>query len=68
MTQEVSRIGQTTFWLDEGAYTVEQIENLLSDMKYVEQRHRERLEKSVQWKEEIAAQVLNNAFNPKENK
>ena len=67
MTLEVVRIGAAQFWIDEGMYSIKQVEKMLADFKEAKRRQDEALARSIEWKEEIAARVFNAAFNT-ENK
>lgn len=63
MTLEVVRIGAACFWIDEGMYSIEQVEQMLANFKEAKRRQDEALARSIERKEEIAARVFNAAFN-----
>ena len=69
MTLEVVRIGAARFWIDEGMYSIEQVEEMLANFKEAKRIQDEALARSIERKEEIAARFFNGAFNPdyKEN-
>jgi hypothetical protein len=63
MTLEVVRIGAARFWIDEGMYSIEQVEQMLADFKETKRKQDEALARSIERKEEIAANFFNAAFN-----
>jgi hypothetical protein len=67
MTLEVVRIGAARFWVDEGMYSIEEIEQMLSDFKEAKRRQDEALARSIEKKEDIAARIFNAAFNPEKS-
>lgn len=68
MTLEVVRIGAARFWIDEGMYSIEQVEEMLANFKEAKRHQDEALARSIERKEEIAARFFNRAFNPDSEK
>jgi hypothetical protein len=64
MTLEVVRVGTARFWIDEGMYSIEQVEEMLVNFKEAKRRQDEALARSIERKEDIAAQFFNKHFNP----
>lgn len=64
MTLEVVRFGTARFWIDEGMYSIEEVERMLAEFKEAKRRQDAALAKSIERKEEIAAQFFNRKFNP----
>lgn len=63
MTLEVVKVGAARFWIDEGMYSIEQIEKMLSTFKEAKRVQDEHLARSIKHKEEIAARFFNKVFN-----
>ena len=68
MTLEVVRFGAARFWIDEGMYSIEQVEEMLANFKAAKRHQDEALARSIERKEEIAARFFNRAFNPDSEK
>lgn len=63
MTLEVVRIGAARFWIDEGMYSIEQVEEMLANFKEAKRHQDEALARAIERKEEIAARFFNRKFN-----
>lgn len=63
MTIEVVRIGAARFWIDEGMYSIEQVEKMLDNFKEAKRHQDEALARAIERKEEIAARFFNRKFN-----
>lgn len=68
MTLEVVRFGTAQFWIDEGMYSIEQIEEMLATLKEAKRIQDEHLAQSIERKEEIAARFFNKVFNQEDEK
>ena len=64
MTLEIVRFGTAKFWIDEGMYSIEQVEEMLANFKEAKRHQDEALARSIERKEEIAARFFNRKFNP----
>ena len=62
MTLEVVRIGTARFWIDEGMYSIEQIEEMLATFKEAKKSQDEALKRSIERKEEVALNFLKKRF------
>lgn len=68
MTLEIVRFGTAQFWIDEGMYSIEQIEEMLVTFKEAKRIQDEHLARSIERKEEIAARFFNKVFNQEDEK
>jgi len=62
MTLEIVRFGTAQFWIDEGMYSIEQIEEMLAIFKEAKKRQDEALRRSIERKEEVAINFLKKRF------
>lgn len=63
MTLQVVRLGTARFWIDEGMYSIEEVEQMLLEFKEAKRWQDAALAKSIERKEDIAAQFFNKKFN-----
>lgn len=68
MTLEVVRYGTAKFWIEEGMYSIEQVEEMLRTYKEAKRIQDEHLAQSIKHTEEIAAQFLNRTFDQEKKK
>lgn len=64
MTLQVVKVGAARFWIDEGMYSIEQVEEMLANFKEAKRHQDEALARFIERKEEIAARFFNRKFNP----
>ena len=63
MTLEVVRFGTAKHWVDEGLYSLADLEEIVADAKEAEVRYTAALKRSMEQVETIAAKVLDDTFN-----
>ena len=68
MTLEVVRYGTAKFWIEEGMYSIEQVEQMLRTLKEAKRIQDEHLAQAIKREEGIIAQFLNKTFDEEEKK